>query len=118
MNIMPDDPWWVKVIGYALFAGFGGFMGHLLRTIDRRRKIIWSRAVLEGVAAGFVGLLVLFMCQAMELSEQWTGVIVGVSGWLGASASIRMVENVVFKKLGITPSNSEKLNDAPTNAPD
>lgn len=77
-------------------------MGHLMRTIDRHEKINWKRAVVEGAAAGFVGLLVLLTCQAMQLSDQWTGVIVGVSGWLGANATIRLLEAVVFNKLGIT----------------
>lgn len=77
-------------------------MGHLMRLFDAKEPIRWGRAVIEGIAAGFVGLLVLFACGAMNLSEQWTGVIVGVSGWLGANASIRVLEAVVFKKLGIT----------------
>lgn len=92
---------WLKYIAYAAFAAMGGFMGHLMRLIDDDKKIVWSRACLEGIAAGFVGLLVLFACQALNLSEQWTGVIVGVCGWLGANASIRMLESLVFKKLGI-----------------
>lgn len=99
--MLPEDPWWLKAIAYAAFASFGGFMGHVMRTFDNRERIQWGRGLVEGVAAGFVGLLVLFVCQAMDLSEQWTGVIVGVSGWLGANASIRMLEQVVFKKLGI-----------------
>lgn len=102
--MLPEDPWnswWLKAIGYGLFAAFGGLMGHLLRTIDDDKKVNWRRAMLEGAAAGFVGLLVLLVCQAMDLSEQWTGVIVGVSGWLGANATIRMLESVVLKKLGI-----------------
>lgn len=114
---LPDDPWWLKALGYAAFASFGGFMGHLMRTFDRREKIHWGRAALEGIAAGFVGLLVLFVCQEMGLSEQWTGVIVGVSGWLGANATIRMLENVVFKKLGIHAEPSEKVRERKDDRP-
>lgn len=115
--MFPEDFWWLKTIAYAAFAAFGGFMGHIMRTFDRRGKIHWGRAAVEGVAAGFVGLLVLFVCQAMELSEQWTGVIVGVSGWLGANASIRMLEQIVFKKLGITQTPEqlrERKDDHPS----
>lgn len=92
-------------------------MGHVMRTFDNRERFVWSRGIVEGVAAGFVGLLVLFVCQAMDLSEQWTGVIVGVSGWLGANASIRMLEQVVFKKLGIDTSPEqlrERKDDRPS----
>lgn len=92
---------WIKALIFASFAAFGGLMGHLMRTIDKQQKIIWSRAILEGGAAGFVGFIVLMMCNAMRLSDQWTGVIVGVCGWLGANATIRMLEKVVLKKLGL-----------------
>jgi hypothetical protein len=76
-------------------------MGHLMRTIDKKETISWGRAFVESAAAGFVGLIVLFICGAMDVGEQWTGVIVGVSGWLGANATIRMLEGLVRKKLGI-----------------
>lgn len=115
--MLPEDPWWMKAIAYAAFASFGGFMGHVMRTFDKREKLHWGRASVEGIAAGFVGLLVLFVCQAMDLSQQWTGVIVGVSGWLGANASIRMLEQIVFKKLGIASSPDqirERKDDHPS----
>lgn len=93
--------WWVKAILYAMLAVFGGFLGHVMRSIDKAEPISYGRAWVEGLAAGFVGLLVMLMCSAVGLSDQWTGVIVGVSGWLGANASIRMLEKLVFKKLGL-----------------
>lgn len=93
--------WWVKAILYATLATFGGFLGHIMRALDKSTPISYGRACVEGLAAGFVGLLVMLVCNAMSLSDQWTGVIVGVSGWLGANASIRMLEKMVFKKLGI-----------------
>jgi hypothetical protein len=44
-----------------------------------------------------------------------TGVIVGVSGWLGANVTIQVLERFVFKKLGMEKSNnvsiSVNLND-------
>lgn len=98
-----DLVWWLKMIAYGAFAAFGGLMGHLMRTLDNDHAINWQRAVLEGVAAGFVGLLICLLCNALNLSEQWTGITVGLSGWLGANASIRFLESIVFKKLGITP---------------
>lgn len=101
--MFPDDFWWIKAVAYACFAAFGGLMGHVMRNFDSGESLYWGKALAEGIAAGFVGVLVLLMCQATELSEQWTGVIVGVSGWLGANASIRMLEQVVFKRLGIEP---------------
>jgi hypothetical protein len=97
----PASAWWIKAVFYALFASAGGVLGHLVRSLDKNQPINWGRAVIEGCAAGFVGVLVLFMCQAMNLSETWTGVIVGVCGWLGASTTIQLLEKVVHKRLGI-----------------
>lgn len=100
--------WWVKAILYATLATFGGFLGHVMRSLDKSTPIQYKRACIEGLAAGFVGLLVMLMCNATNLSEQWTGVIVGVSGWLGANASIRMLEKVVFKKLGLQTGDTAR----------
>lgn len=86
---------------YAGFAALGGLLGHIMRAMDRKEPINKTRAICEGLAAGFVGMLFMLLCSAMGLSEQWTGVIVGVSGWLGAEASIRIIEEVVYKKLGL-----------------
>lgn len=116
--MFPDDPWaqaWIRAIAYTLFASAGGVMGHLMRIIDKKEKINWGRASLEGLAAGFVGFLILLVCQAMDLSEQWTGVIVGVSGWLGANASIRMLEGMVRKRLGI--EKGAELQETPNAQP-
>ena len=103
-NIPPPDPqWgWIKLFLYAAFAALGGVLGHLFRTIDKGLKIKWGRAAIEGVASGFIGLLFYLSCQGLGLSEQWTGVIVGVAGWLGATASIKIIELVVYKKLGVS----------------
>jgi hypothetical protein len=106
------NSWWVKTILYATLAAFGGFLGHIMRSLDDEDGVSYGRAAIEGLAAGFVGLLVMMMSNEMGFSAQWTGVVVGVSGWLGANASIRMLEKTVFKKLGLdkpdAPSEGDK----------
>lgn len=104
--------WWIKALSYAGFSALGGVMGHLMRTLNKKGKITLGRCLVEGVAAGFVGLLVLLLCQAMAVGEQWTGVIVGVSGWLGASATIQTLEGLVRKRLNLGTEN-----DTPTQLP-
>lgn len=109
---MPDpfSLWWFKTIAYATFAAFGGFLGHALRTINKNQKIHWGRAALEGIAAGFVGIIVMMTCHAASVPEGWTGVIVGVCGWLGASATIQMLETLVRKRLGIDGASNDATN--------
>ena len=104
-EFLPND-WqgWLKMALYACIAAIGGMLGYIMRNIDKGEKIKWVRVAVEGFASGFVGVIVLLMCQAIPLGEQWTGVIVGVSGWLGANASIRLLETMVYKKLGINKS--------------
>lgn len=94
--------WWVKSAIFALLSSIGGALGYIMRSLDKDVPVSFTRAMVEGMAAGFVGLLVMLMCNATNMSDQWTGVIVGVAGWLGANASIRMLERLVFKKLGLS----------------
>lgn len=102
---MLTDNWWFRAAAYTAFSAIGGMLGFTMRAIDGKQKEKFSflRCIVEGAAAAFVGLLVLLICEAMNLSPQWTGVIVGVCGWLGASATIRMLETVVRNKLGAGP---------------
>lgn len=106
------NSWWFKTLMYAALAAFGGTLGYIMRTVDNQEKVIWWRAALEGTGAAFVGLLFMFVCQEMKLSQGYTGVIVGVSGWLGANVSIRLLETIVRKRLGIAPE--ENRNDPST----
>lgn len=92
---------WIQTALWAGFAFFGGSMGYIMRRIEKSEKVIWLRVVVEGAAASFTGILVLFVCQQMQLSLQWTGVAVGVCGWLGASWTIGALEKLLSKKLGI-----------------
>lgn len=102
-----DIEFW-KAVAYTVLATIGGFLGHLMRTIDKRLKIRWGHACLEGGAAGFVGTLTLLLCRAAEFNDAWTGVIVGVFGWMGANATIKVLERVILKKLGVDLTTEEQ----------
>jgi hypothetical protein len=102
MQLLPEETrWWLEALLYAALAALGGLLGHIMRAIDKQEKINVARAIIEAMAAGFVGLLMMLACNAMALPSQWTGVIVGVCGWLGANATIRILEELVYKKLGL-----------------
>lgn len=87
--------------GYALFAAVAGALGYLFRSMDAGVTVSFGRALIEAFGAGVVGLFAMWICQAMGLGQQWTAVTVGVSGWLGATASIQVLQRVVWQKLGI-----------------
>jgi len=101
---LPKDPnliQWLRMASYAVFASVGGMLGYTMRMLEHGNPIKLPMAMMEGLASGFVGLLVYMLCESLHLSAQWTGVIVGVSGWLGANATLRILEIVVYRKLGI-----------------
>lgn len=106
----PEDPQTNDIIVLALFALFatvGGVIGYLSRTIQAGGEVKWPRAILEGFSAGFIGLVVTFLCEALHLNLCWTGAIVGVSGWMGATASVKIVEMVISRRLGLTQKQIE-----------
>jgi hypothetical protein len=107
-----DDVAWIKPLAYTIFATIGGIVGYLMRTIDGKKKPTFLRALVEGASAGFVGFIILLLCQATAMSEAWTGVVVGVSGWLGANVTIQIVEKVVRRKLGVDASPKPEASNA------
>jgi LydA holin phage, holin superfamily III len=92
---------WLQAIALAAFAAFAGALGYVMRTMDAHLPVTFWPTFVQGLAAGFVGLLVMMICQSVGLSWQWMAVSVGVSGWLGATASIQVIQQLVWKKLGL-----------------
>lgn len=94
-------PQWLVSLAFVLLAAVGGLLGHAMRNHDAGKPIKFWRMLIEGASSGFVGFIMLLICDQMNLPIQWTGAIVGLFGWLGATASIQIIERFVFKKLGI-----------------
>jgi hypothetical protein len=99
--MIPEDNAILRALFYTLFAAVGGAMGYIMRNLDSGTPIRWSIVALQGVAAGFVGMLVYMLCLELSLSSYWTGIIVGVFGWIGANATIMVLQKLIYKKLGL-----------------
>lgn len=93
----------LEIIIYAAFAGIAGLLGHTLRTLESGGQLTMFRSFAEMAGAALVGVLTLMACKALALDTMWTGVTVGVMAWLGANASIRVLEKMVYQRLGIKP---------------
>ncbi|PNU02093.1 phage holin family protein [Novosphingobium guangzhouense] len=92
---------WLSAAGYTILAALGGLLGYVMREHDKGNPLNGWRAVSEAVSSGFVGFIVMLLCQAMKIDPLWTGPIVGVFGWLGANVSIRLLERIVYERLGV-----------------
>lgn len=107
-----DYVWWAKACAFVMLAAIGGMLGYVMRTLDNAGvPLKWSRTLLEGFASGFVGMLVMLLCHVLGFNDQWTGVVVGVMGWLGANVSIRILESKVLKQLGLSKNKKESEDD-------
>lgn len=107
------DPNKLDIIRTAIFVAFaavGGCLAYLMRTLNKSEKPILARGFVEGLSSGFVGLIAMLMCKALGLSWEWSGVVVGVFGWLGAETSIMMLSKAVRQKLGIDDGNERNKN--------
>ncbi len=108
MDQPPPNYSWVQLVLFPALAMIGGALGHVLRTLDAGKAVSLWRTLLESLAAGFVGFLVMLLCQALSATPQIAGVVVGVCGWLGATVSIRMLEKWVRRWLGISGESTNE----------
>ncbi|PNU06470.1 phage holin family protein [Novosphingobium guangzhouense] len=92
---------WLTAVGYTILAAVGGLLAYVMREYDKGNPLNGWRALSEAVSSGFVGFLVMLMCQAMKIDPLWTGPIVGVFGWLGANVTIGFLEGFVYERFGV-----------------
>lgn len=114
----PNNLSLLEIVVFGGFAAIGGLLAYVLRVLNNDEKPTWGRAVLEALSSGFVGLIAMLACKALGLDWKWSGVIVGVFGWLGAEASIAILAKLIRGKLGIDPSYLKDEPTPPTAAPE
>lgn len=103
----------IEVLQFAGLSAMGGLLGYLMRQATREQPIKLSRATLESVASGFIGIITMFLCHAMGLPWYWSGAVVGVLGWLGAEASIVVISRVIRGKIGLDLIPEKEKKDEP-----
>jgi hypothetical protein len=107
-ELPPAPPFdWIRLLAVSAFAAVGGAIGAILRAMDANQPLSVTRAVIEFLAAGFVGTLSGLLCSAWGLSIVWTAFIAGTFGMLGARAAIQVLQRFVWNKLGLNRSSQD-----------
>ena len=106
-----NDPHLFEIIEgvlFTFFAATGGLLAYLLRAVHSNERPKWLTALAEFLASGFVGVLAMLACKAAGFNWMWSGLVVGVFGWLGAETSIMVLRKLVESKLGISTDDNDK----------
>lgn len=88
--------------GLTILGGIGGLLAYAVQTQEKGEHFLWRKAIVQFASSAFVGFIVYSLCQALGINGLWLGPIVGVFGWLGATATIQVAKRFVFNKLGYT----------------
>ncbi|MDI2145902.1 phage holin family protein [Pseudomonas sp. ITA] len=86
---------------YIAIAATGGVLGHMMRKLGSKQPIRIGETVLQGVGAAFAGYLVLLVCRSLDVPPDTSGVIIGLCGWLGADATLMLLQDYIYKKIKV-----------------
>jgi hypothetical protein len=96
---------------YIMIAAIGGVLGHMMRRLGSHQPIRIGETVLQGVGAAFAGYLVLLGCRSLNIPPDASGLIIGLCGWLGADATLMLLQDYIYKKIKINAAADETLKD-------
>lgn len=109
MNGPEDKSWLIQCIAAVLLAAAGGPLGYLTRATDNGETVSKKALLVQTLSAAFTGCIVLLICLHFEFDMIVSGIMCGVSGWMGAMATLGLVTRQIKSKLGI---KDEDKNDA------
>src|SRR6201998_2737856 len=82
------------------------FLGGLISVLMRKEVSSGKGPVLAATGGGVAGFCVAHLCHAVDLSDDWTYVFVGVSGWLGAARTLSYLEAIFDARFRIETKSS------------
>lgn len=86
---------------YIMIAAIGGALGHMMRRLGSQQPIKVGETLLQAVGAAFAGYLVLLGCRSLDIPPDVSGLIIGLCGWLGADATLMLLQDYIYKKIKI-----------------
>lgn len=103
VGVLASYPWitYVWVLGLAVWGGIVNYITKIKDGTISRFSV--TELVGELVTSGFIGFLTFLMCQHTGMSDLVTGVLVGISGHMGARAitlAEKAVESWVRRRFG------------------
>ncbi len=101
----PDLNAWLDNLMHTLFAAFVGFMAHVFRTLESKKKVKIALSIVHGICSGIVGFMVGQLCKYYGAQPELTWLIVGLAGWVGPEITIHLLETSVRSKLGFPKRN-------------
>lgn len=101
---------WLEIAIFVCFAAMGGALGHTMREVGKGSRPTFGRVILEALAAGFLGIIMLLLCKALAADWIWSGVIVGVFSWLGVDKTTAAILKAVKYKIRVSLQEDERRN--------
>ncbi|MGJ8518032.1 phage holin family protein [Carnimonas bestiolae] len=99
-----------KIWEYVLcvvFATFAGGLGYITRTAESGERISIKALIIQTLGAAFTGCIVLLICMHYGVDMIMTGIFTGLSGWMGASATLGMITRKARSKLGLDEEGND-----------
>lgn len=111
-GILIAYPWvtYMWVFGLAIWGGFVSYLNKVRRGIVSRFS--FTELIGELVTSGFIGFLTFLMCQSAGINELLSGVMIGISGHMGAraiSTAEKALENWLMNRFGISGDNKKSV---------
>lgn len=107
MDVNPNN---AEHIHYAVSAGIGGALGYVYREVKAKRKLKLVMGIATCGVAAFIGYHMVYLFNAMELTDNWKGAINGVTALLGVEFMLAFVRKMIYKSFNIVPDKD--LHDA------
>ncbi len=94
-------------LSYAIFGAFAGSVAYLV-SVQSIAEYSWYKFSVGLLANGFASVLSAKVCDAMDVSEDWKIVAVGMAGTIGYVGTVKTIRKYLFNKFGVERRQDDK----------